>query len=246
MDNVKIISFIGLEYEDIPYYAAQSISEKNNNVLVIDNSSENNLFLSLKRIDEDSDSVEYGRMVFLRNRKYSENNFKKFDAVIVYHGLNIDEEMLSYSDKVVFVTNYLPSDMRKILKYINTEALNDFESGVTSIVFRDKTSGKIAEKYIRDFYGISEMEDETIISIDENDQAMRVNFQYNGIQPVKGLSNEMRAYIKRYPAMFRDRRDLENGKAMETAGERKGMRPVKSSKAGKKSTDGKKKGGFFG
>ncbi len=193
MENTKIYSFVGLEHEDIPYYIAQDLADKKKNVLVIDNSIRHNLFLSLRRIDEEADSVEAGKIIFLRNKGFSENNFKKFDCVIVYHGMNPDKRLLDESDKVILVMDYMMPDLREVKKYTNLEALQSYEK--LEYLFKDKPSSKISEKYIKNFLELKDVEEETSITLDENDIAMRVNFQYNGLQPVKGLSNEMRQYI---------------------------------------------------
>ena len=196
MENTKIFSFLGLEHEDIPYYIAQALTEKNKNVLVIDNSVRHNLFLSLNRLDEEADSVEAGKAIFLRNKGFSENNFKKFDCVIIYHGMNPDFELLDESDINVLVLDYLISDLREISKFIDYEELEDYDN--LRYLFKDRPSGKVSEKYIKNKLRLYDVEEETSISLDESDVAMRTNFQYNGIQPVKGLSSEMRAYVNSF------------------------------------------------
>lgn len=193
MDNTKIFSFMGLEHEEIPYYIAQELSNKGKNVLVIDNSIRHNLFLSLNRLDEETDSVEAGKIIFLRNKGFSENNFKKFDAVVVFHGMNPDFKLMDESDRNVLVMNYLSSDLRDIKKNTDLDTISQYEN--LEYLFKDKASGKVSEKYIKNFMGLNEAEDETSITFDESDFAMKVNFQYNGIQPVKGLSSEMKQYI---------------------------------------------------
>ena len=198
----NIISFVGLEREDIPYYIAQAIAEKNKNVLVIDNSMSHNLFLSFHRIDEDDDSVESGRILYLRNKNYSEKTFEKFDVVIVFMGLNPVQDLIDISEKVVFVTSYMPSDIRIITKYINTESLYEQYKDKMSILFVEKPSNKVSEKFIESFYEFKTFEDEFVLSFDETDFAMRQNFQINGSQQWKGVSSEMKDYIKLYTAMF--------------------------------------------
>ena len=196
MENTKIYSFVGLEHEDVPYYVAKAIEEKGKNVLVIDNSIRHNLFLSLNRLDQEEDYVEAGKMIFLRNKAFSENNFKKFDAVIVFHGYNLDEELLDESDEIIITTSYLQSDVRELMRYLAIEDLQVYSN--LSYLFKDKPSGKVSEKYIKNMLGLDDVENEYIISLDESDVAMRVNFQYNGIQPTKGLSSEMRTFVNHF------------------------------------------------
>ena len=198
MENIKIYSFVGLEHEEIPYYIAQALADKNKNVLVIDNSMKHTLFLSLDRLDESSDSVEAGKIIFLRNKAFTDDSafLEKFDCVIVYHGMNPDFEMMDLSDRNVLVLNYLTADLRDIKKYVPLEEVSEYEN--LSHLYKDKPSGKVSEAYIRKYLEIPAVEDETSISFDENDLAMRVNFEYNGIQPVKGLSSETRSYINTF------------------------------------------------
>lgn len=195
MENVKIYSFLGLEHEEIPYYIAQELSERKKNVLVIDNSMKHNLFLSLNRLDEESDSVEAGNIIFLRNRGFSENNFKKFDCVVVYHGMNPDVELLEESDRNIFVLDYFRSDLRDIQRYVDIEEMIQVCGEKLEYLFKDRASGKISEKYIKNIMDLPDVEEENILSLDESDIAMKINFEYNGIQPIKGLSAETRKYV---------------------------------------------------
>lgn len=196
MENTRIFSFVGLEHEEIPYYIAQELSDKGRNVLVIDNSIRHNLFLSLNRLDEDADYVEAGKVIYLRNKKFSQNNFAKFDAVIIFHGMNLDKELLDESDRIILVMDYLASDIRELEKNVDFSLIRGREN--VEYLFKDRASGKISEKYIKNILGMDEVEDETSITFDENDYAMKVAFQYNGIQQVKGLSVETRQYINNF------------------------------------------------
>lgn len=198
MENIKIYSFLGLEHEEIPYYIAQALADKNKNVLVIDNSMKHSLFLSLNRLDESSDSVEAGKIIFLRNKAFTEESafLEKFDCIIVYHGMNPDFEMMDISDKNILVMNYLTADLRDIKKYVSLEDVVEYEN--LAHLYKDKPSGKVSEAYVRKFLEIPPVEDETTITFDENDLAMRVNFEYNGLQPVKGLSPETRAFVNSF------------------------------------------------
>ena len=140
MENIKIYSFVGLEHEEIPYYIAQALADKNKNVLVIDNSMKHTLFLSLDRLDESSDSVEAGKIIFLRNKAFTDDSafLEKFDCVIVYHGMNPDFEMMDLSDRNVLVLNYLTADLRDIKKYVPLEEVSEYEN--LSHLYKDKPS----------------------------------------------------------------------------------------------------------
>ncbi len=204
MENTKIFSFIGLEREDIPYYIAEAIADKNRNVLVIDNSTEHSLFQSLKRIDKNADSVEEGRIIFLRNRLFSENNFEKFDVAIIYHGININEELLDESDRIIFMSDYMPMHQRKINEFVDVEGIYETYMDKFYLLFVDKTGGKVSERAVKKVFGIEDIDEETIISADETDYGLRINFQYNGAQSSSGASSELKAYINSFVKLIVD------------------------------------------
>lgn len=198
MENTKIVSIVGQEKGDLPYFLTRVLEEKKCRILVIDNSCDHDLFLSLRRADEEADYVEHGRTVYMRNKTVTQEEagaLKKFDVVILYHGLNPDYELLDLSDSLVLQTDYLPVTLQYINDYINMEYVNAFPKEHTFVVFRDKSSVKVSEEYIMKVLGLTQIENEATIYYDEGNYNAYVNFCYNGTQELKGISSEMRAAL---------------------------------------------------
>lgn len=198
MDNTKIISITGLERGDFPYFLSRALEEKRFRVLTIDNSCSHDLFLSLKRADEKTDYAERGRCVYMRN-KYVEADrmgaFEKFDAVIMFHGLNADYDLLEMSDKVVLMTDYTPSGIRYIREYVDMEYMEGLPKDNLILLYRDRPGPKLAEQFIQSQFGLTGIENEAAVDYDEGDYNAYISFCYNGVQRLKGLSPGMRAAI---------------------------------------------------
>ena len=198
MEKTKVISFIGLEREDIPYYLMKGLTEKGKNVLMVDNTTELKLYNCMPKLDENTESVERDHMILITNRKFSDDCYEKFDVVIVMHGLEPDEEILEHSDMVVFVTSFMYTDLLKLQRHMDAaEVLAKApKKSRISYLYIDKASGKISVNTIRKMLGLAQVPDEYTIPVNENDVAMRHNLQYNGDQGLKGLSSEMRYFVK--------------------------------------------------
>ena len=198
MENTKIVSIIGQERGDFPYFLTRVLEEKKCRILVIDNSCNHDLFLSLRRADEEADYVEHGRTVYMRNKSVNPEDagaFQKFDVVILYHGLNADYELLNMSDSLVLQTDYLPTTLQYINDYIDMEYVNAFSKEHLYVVFRDKCSVKVSEEFVLKVLGLTQIENEATIYYDEDNYNAYVNFCYNGTQGLKGISSEMRATL---------------------------------------------------
>lgn len=196
---MKLYSFLGEEREDIVYYIAQSLSNLNKTTLVVDNSQSQSLFKSIRKT-EDAISVELGNTLILSRKKYSANNYEKFDTVLVLHGLNPDQEIIDASDKTFLMLTYLPSSLNALADEMDFSLFNQIEVEKKAILYLDKPSGKVAEEYLKKILGIDPVEDETTIGLNEVDISMRHYLQYNGASQIRGLSAEMRDFIKRFSA----------------------------------------------
>ena len=198
MENTKIVSFIGFERSDLPYFLSIMLKNKKYRTLVIDNSCTHDLFLSLKRPDEETDHVEFDRNVYMRNKTVDVDNlesFDKFDVVIMYHGYNIEEDILQISDLTVLSLNYELSTMQYLKDYIDLEMVQSIPKEKLYVVYRDKVSTKIAEQYLMKQLGLSGIEQEYVIYYDEGNYNAYINFCYNGVQSVKGITTELKAAI---------------------------------------------------
>lgn len=198
METTKMISFVGMERCDLIVYLINILRTKKIRTLVIDNSISKDLFLSLRRADEDVDYVENGRVVFMRNKRVEEDKteaFEKFDVVLVYHGLNINDDMIVMSDHIVMQTDYLPQHIREIRHFIDTDWLDQCPKERLYMVYRDKSSGKIAESQIQKMLGLSGIENEQVIFYDEGNYNNYLNYCYNGSQETKGITGEMKQTV---------------------------------------------------
>lgn len=199
MKSTKMISIVGAERGDYPYFLARMFEEKKFRILVIDNSCSHDLFLALNNADEDSDYVERGRTVFMRNKTVARDDtgaLEKFDIVIVFHGLHVDYDLIDLSDKVVCLTDYLPTTVRYIVDNIDMEYIDEFNKESFYLVFLDKPSGKVSEQVIRHSLSLNGVENEAVIYTDEGNQNAYINLCYNGAQSLKGLSGEYRNSLK--------------------------------------------------
>ncbi len=200
MKTTKMVSVIGLENGGFPYFLTKSLEEKKYRILVIDNSFSHDLFLALNNADETSDYVERGRTVYMRNKTVLPDQmgaFEKFDIVIIYHGLNVDYDLLDLSDKMVILTDYRPSTIREILHEIDMSYLNTCTPKEDLyLVYMDKPSSKISEQYLKKQLQLTDVENEYLIYLDEGCYNAYVNLCYNGSQSLKGLSTEYRNTLK--------------------------------------------------
>lgn len=223
MEKTKIVSIIGKEKGDFPYFLTRALEEKKCRILVIDNSCDHDLFLSLHRADEKADYVEHGRTVYMRNKCVNPDEagaFKKFDVVIIYHGLNPDYDLIDMSDSMVIQTDYLPVTLQYINDCIEMEYINLFPKEHTFVIFRDKSSVKVSEQYILKILGLTQIENEATIYYDEGNYNAYVNFCYNGKQELKGISSEMRAALNmiRVELLGEDKKLLKRKEKVEKKG----------------------------
>ena len=200
MKTTKVVSVIGLENGGFPYFLTRSFEEKKYRILAIDNSLSHDLFLALHNADEDSDYVERGRTVFMRNKTVLPDQtgaFEKFDIVIIFHGLNVDYDLLDLSDMLVILTDYRPGTIREINIAVDMNYLNIcVPKESLFLVYMDKSSGKISEQYIKKKLFLTEVENENVIYFDEGSYSTYINLCYNGSQSMKGLSSEYKKTLK--------------------------------------------------
>lgn len=200
MKTTKLLSVIGLENGGFPYFLTRCFEEKKYRILAVDNSVSHDLFLALHNADEESDYVERGRTVFMRNKTVDPEKmgaFEKFDIVIIYHGLNPDYDLIDLSDLVVVLTDYRPTTIRAIKDVVDTNYLNlTVEMDNVHLIFMDKPNSKVSEQYIKTMLGLDRVWNEYEIYIDEGNHSAYINLCYNGAQSLKGLSPEYKKILK--------------------------------------------------
>ena len=191
----KIISFAGMERCDLLYYFAKILNGMHFRTLITDNSLSHDLYRCIHKVEGET----VGRVKdisIIENIAYSEEFFKRFEYVIVYHGNLIDKELYNRSDYKVLEVKYSPIftiDFRKEL-----ENIEDFSK--TLIVLRDNIGSKItADKVIRDL-GINKKKlDEDLspyeLALDAKNIGMYQSLLYNGTQSNKYLPADVKEVL---------------------------------------------------
>lgn len=201
----KLISFAGVERGDVVYYAAKLLAASEKSVLCIDNAKRHDLFNTVKEdmtgnnAKEERKERRYindfryrGSIVYTKNAAYSAEAFNKFDYVIVYHGMNIDDEIWRNSNIRFVMTNTDRFDREDL-----SNALGKVEELPLHALIVDAFYGKIREK---DFVeSIVENEENIIgsatLSFDPTDLEAKQAWQYNGVQKLKVLSSSMKELL---------------------------------------------------
>lgn len=223
MENTKVISVFGLERADYPYFLSKVFEKKKCRILLIDNSCSHDLFLSQRREDKEADYVEHGTTIFMRN-KYVEPEkagaFEKFDIVIIYHGYNIDYDLIEMSDAAILQTDYLPTNLQCIKENVDMEYINSINKESLFVVYRDKAE-KVSEQYILKYIGLTGVENEYPIFFDEGNYNAYLSYCYNGTQDIKGLTTEFKAALNAVKTfLFGNEKKLPSIKKFGKAGEK--------------------------
>lgn len=188
-----LISVLGIARCDIVYYIARLLNAADKTVLIVDNTLDNGLFHSIRK-PEGEDMAQIGNIAVISNKKYSEYFFSQYDYVLIYHGMNMNQELCEASDFRIMVSDYHPyqtarirSKMRKLSKNLDYY-----------VVCRDKVSSKVSDKDILQELGIksSNVIETYEISYNDTDYMCYLNLLRNGTQQPKSTSSEMRDFLK--------------------------------------------------
>lgn len=190
--TTQIISVIGIPQCDIVYYLARALNSIKKTVLVIDNSRYHELFKSIPNPDYEK-MVQTGNIYYIENIKYSEVFFAQYDFVIVYHGMDIRDELNAVSDYRYVQTNYSPIITERLKRELNRQE----DTLKYHIIYRNKVSGKIQEKMILHELGIPEknVKESYVMSLNEVDEMCQLFLLRNGSIRTKSCSAEMKDYI---------------------------------------------------
>ena len=188
----KIISFAGVRHADIPYYMAKIMSTKGGYVLVIDNSYENDLYLAVQREEGSESALKQRNIFYMCNVCYDQSFFEKFASVVVYHGMDIDEEIWKASTDRYLMVNTDRFDMRAA-----RDAVRDLEDQVTIIVV-DAYYEKIKEPMVAKLLEITgtKLKDTLVLPAEPADRSALEAFQFNGVQRVAQTSKVMKELMQ--------------------------------------------------
>lgn len=190
--TTQIISVIGLPQCDIAYYLARAFNSIKKTVLVVDNSRYQELFKSIPK-PEGERMVQTGNIYYISNIKYSEDFFAQYDFVIIYHGMEIRDELNAVSDYRYIATDYSPITTERLKKELDRQE----DTLKYHIIFRNKISGKIQEKMVLHELGLSEksVKESYVLSFNETDELCQLCLLRNGSIKTKSCSAEMKDYI---------------------------------------------------
>lgn len=190
--STQIISVMGLPQCDITYYLARAFNAIKKTVLVVDNSRYHELFKSIPNPDNEK-MVQTGDIYYIENIKYSEEFFAQYDFVIVYHGMDIRDELNAASDYRYLITDYSPITTERLREELSRQE----DTLKYHIIYRNKVSGKIQEKMILQELGIPEknVKESYVMSLNEVDEMCQLLLLRNGSIRTKSCSAEMRDYI---------------------------------------------------
>ncbi len=188
-----MLSFIGLERCDLVYYAARLFNAADKEVLIIDNTLNHGMFHSLRK-PEGEESVQVGNIFVTCNKKYSEYFFSRFDYVILYHGMNLNEELIEKSDYRYLVCDFNPFTSARLAKHLAriNENLDYY------LILRDKVHDKVSEKMMLSELGLRDTHVKEIFTLpySDIDYMCYMNLLRNGSQQIKNTSADTRDCLK--------------------------------------------------
>lgn len=191
--ETTLISYIGVPQCDIVYYFARILNAADKRVLIVDNTLDHDMFHSLRKPDE-KNMVEIGDISVVCNKKYSEYFFNYYDYVLIYHGMNINEELNENSDFRYVISTFNPFIVKKVAAQL--KKAND-NLGYY-VVLRDKVYDKISEKTILSELALkaTQVKETYQLPYSETDYICYMNLLWNGSQQPKHASGDMRDCLR--------------------------------------------------
>ena len=198
-DAMHIISFVGQERADIIFYLAKILQERNTKegyrtVLLIDNSDSKDLFHIVNKEDDYQKTLK--RLTFMEDIEWNDEYFRQYAFVIIYHGMDVDFDILNKSDLVVCQTDYNPNH------YMPMKDILSGYTGEIQLIYRDWFSKKIKESDIEACMNIpnEQVEMRSYIKFDGDDFMASIQLMQNGNQRVNksnlsGLMIETLSYL---------------------------------------------------
>jgi hypothetical protein len=190
-EKTRILSFAGVSHADIVYYMAKLAAVGREQVLCIDNSERLDLIRSIHKADGE-ESAQVGNILYLADRAWEEETYQKFDAVVIYHGMEIDREIWENSTERYFMVD---TDRFDLLDA--REALEAFHDQKLTLLVVDAFFEKIQEKDLPELLKLPEEMVEEIVPLqfEPDDLAALQSFQFNGIQKVKDTTGSMQDFL---------------------------------------------------
>ncbi len=189
----KTISLCGVERGDVAYYLAVILSHSTNlgsTVLVVDNSYSHDIYSAVTDEELDKEYVIKQNITYIKNALINKDYEGIFDYVIVWHGMNIREDILNNSDHIYVMPDYTRNSIKTI-----KEKISDF-SIVDAIVLRDSVlMNKLSDQKIAEALGVKPELIKYTLIYDNKDYENYLAFLYNGRQTFGNLSPVFNEYM---------------------------------------------------
>ncbi len=182
----KTISICGVERGDVAYYLSVILSKSTNmgqTVLTIDNSYSHDIYNAVADDCTDKNFVIKQNITYMKNVLFNKDYEGTFDYVIIWHGMNIKEEILKNSDYVYILPNYTKTIIDGIKDKISDYSL------VNKFAMRDSVlNNKFSLKGIAEKIGVAPERIEYELVFDIKDYETYLAFLYNGRQTFTNLT----------------------------------------------------------
>ncbi|ADL36217.1 hypothetical protein bpr_II280 (plasmid) [Butyrivibrio proteoclasticus B316] len=184
----KLVVIVGSENSLFPLFIAQTITDEDSGVLLIDNSRTQDLY---EPVPKDNKIGNADEVCVVSNRIYSPDVFKKFDYTIAYLGYNVQDDYIENADFIIVLSDYtlVSRDFLAQLELKNKPA---------RIVFYNKVSTRVTEKMLLDvMQKNTALDTDVIVSLEftEDDANAYINFLYEGTRSISTASKDMRNAI---------------------------------------------------
>ncbi len=180
---MKVATIAGVERCDFVYHLGRILSSISSTVIVIDNSKDKELYLSVQQPlyekDKDVYVAKRSDIVYLKDVAYSPEFFEAFEYVLIYDGILPELTDIEKSDYTVILPDYRPA------------TLQHFKNMPENVEFimRDR-AGKVNERAVALTMGVKPNQIIGALDYDDRDYAAYLSLLYNGRQKLIGISGE--------------------------------------------------------
>lgn len=189
----NILGFVGITNYDIILYLSRILSRLGKRVLLADYSFGNDLEVCIpvpRELTPDKDIITYNGVDYTKT-SLDITMINSYDDVLIYFGFCINEN-ISLCTQIVYVTDQQRFHIEKL------KSLPQIEVANINLLVRDVVDSKINPVYIRDrLHEKLKSANIFIFYLDDVDTKNKILVQYNSILNFKGLSVEMKEYLKK-------------------------------------------------
>lgn len=183
-NEVKIISLIGIEREDVAFYLGTLLSAENKPVLFVDNTREQRLF---RIAGNDTENVAYIRnMTFIHNAVCTDNLLNNFKYIIVLHGEEIDKLWWDNSFYHLVLTDFDRFHLEDLAASIER---NEIDMSHIVLMIANRYTTKVNEKIITQTLHLPKdvLEEFFELQPEPDVESARISLQYNNMAKMSAL-----------------------------------------------------------